>query len=154
MIIRITKGKNRPNTLTCVRDDGSVTWQANAPFFAYHDVIHYAVETTLGYKEAFYGLLAQGRDIDSFGTRNGVKDVYTVEEGWAETIVGMLQWPSLSEAEFFDMLASHCSEHNLTIPPITSEQLAQIRTQIHELHQRWEQVPEGESLELSFPPAH
>lgn len=150
MIIRITRGKNKPNTLTCVRDDGSSTWHPTAPFFAYHDLIHYAVETTLGYKEAFYGLVAQGRDLDSFGTKDGVKDVYTVEEGWAETIVSLLQWPMLSDAEFFEMLESHCTEHNCPVPPVTIEQRAQIRAQVRDLHQRWEQVPEGEALELTF----
>ena len=32
-----------------------------------HDLIHYVVETTLGYREAFFGLLAAGWDIQDFG---------------------------------------------------------------------------------------
>jgi hypothetical protein len=50
-------------------------------------MLHYVVETTLGFREAFFGLIAQGRDIASFGTRDGKKDTYTQEEGDAELLV-------------------------------------------------------------------
>ena len=52
MVIRLTKGKGeKPGTLTCVRDDGTTTWQKSSEYFARHDLMHYAVETTLGYME-------------------------------------------------------------------------------------------------------
>jgi len=72
MIIRLSKGKNdKSGTLTCLRDDGSSTWQKSSDYFAYHDLIHYAVETTLGFRDAFLGLVAKGKGLDEFGTRNG-----------------------------------------------------------------------------------
>src|SRR5438094_310694 len=125
MIFRLAKGKNgRPPTLICVREDGSLTWQRSSDFFAYHDLMHYAVETTFGYREGFLGLVAQGRDLDSFGTRNGVKDVYTLEEGWAEGIVGLLQFssvnggPPLSEEELIPSLAKSCAARGVEPPPV------------------------------------
>jgi hypothetical protein len=93
MIIRFTKGKkaDKQDTLTCVRDAGSTTWWPLSAHFAQHDMLHYIVETTLGYNEAFFRLVAKGRDIDSFGTRDGQKDTYTREEGETELLVGLLQ---------------------------------------------------------------
>src|SRR5215212_10875200 len=126
MIIRLAKGKNgKPPTLTCVRDDGSSTWQRSTDYFAHHDLIHYAVETTLGYQEAFLGLVAAGKDLDAFGTRNGVKDVYTLQEGWAEALVGLLQLPAgaggapSSDQELLDQLAAICTEGGIPRPPVT-----------------------------------
>lgn len=157
MQIRLSKGKHGKNgALTCLRADGSCTWQASTDYFARHDLIHYAVETTLGYREAFLGLVAQGRDLDSFGTKNGVKDTYTQEEGWAEAIAGMIQWPSflggppLSDAELIALLHKTCSDHDMPAPPITPEQVATIRNRAQELHRAWEALPEGEGLELCF----
>ncbi|MBV9849884.1 MAG: hypothetical protein JO250_09450 [Armatimonadetes bacterium] len=156
MTIRLTRGKDGPDTLTCVRDDGSCTWQPSSEFFARHDLIHYAVETTLGYKSAFFGLVAVGRDLDSFGTKNGVKDVYTDEEGWAESLVGLLQWPSvgggppLDDEALEDMLQTACANGKTPTPAVTPQQLARIRADVSALHRHWERVPPGESLELRF----
>jgi hypothetical protein len=71
MIIRFTKAKNedRPSTITCFRDDGTTTGMPSTPFFVRHDLTHYAVETVLGLRTAFFGLLAQGWEISSFEER-------------------------------------------------------------------------------------
>src|SRR6266498_3214327 len=142
MIIRLSKGKkDKPPTLTCVRDDGTCTWQRSSEYFAHHDLIHYAVETGLGYREAFLGLVAAGKDLDAFGTRNGVKDVYTLQEGWAEALVGLLQLPAgeggalLSDQELIDQLAKICAENGVPAPPIAADQLGRIRAQFRTLHE-------------------
>jgi len=58
--IQITKRSDGGGVLRCVRADGSVTWQKqtarHAAFFALHDLTHFAVETTLGYRQGFFGL--------------------------------------------------------------------------------------------------
>ena len=57
-------------SITLTRADGTVTWQRQkgklALVFPPHDLTHYAVETTLGYQHAFYGLVADGWDISDF----------------------------------------------------------------------------------------
>ena len=54
--------------LKCIRADGTTTWQKqserHAAFFSLHDLTHFAVETTLGLKRAFFGLIAEGWDIE------------------------------------------------------------------------------------------
>ncbi len=59
VLIRFKKGKNqhkhKPDTLTCIRDDGSVTWTHIQRGFVQHDFAHYVVETTFGFQNAFFG---------------------------------------------------------------------------------------------------
>ena len=71
LTIRMKKHAGGAASLTCVRADGTSTWQtpkgAQGHFFAQHDLTHYAVETALGCRRGFYGLLADGWNITDFG---------------------------------------------------------------------------------------
>ncbi len=159
MIIRLTKAKNptKSDTLSCVRDDGSTTWWLLSPHFAEHDLLHYAVETTLGLSRAFFGLLAGGRDIADFGTRDGQKDFYPPDAIRAEFIVGLLQ-TSMRDGTFasndelfaiFNLTAA--KTENLPPLNVTAEQLGSIRARADELNQRWSELSPGETMELRFP---
>ena len=66
MLIQLKKGRDGPSTLSCLRSDGSRTWAKEHPFFPLHDLRHYAVESVLGFDEAFFGLIAAGWEIDDF----------------------------------------------------------------------------------------
>ena len=73
MGIEFVRRGDGTTTLRCTRADGSVTWQtqrapSHATFFALHDLTHYAVETTLGFRAGFYGLVADGWEITDFAT--------------------------------------------------------------------------------------
>jgi len=181
MIIRFTKAKHqgKHDTLTCVRSDDSMTWWPLSSHFVEHDLLHYIVETTLGLTEAFFGLIAAGRDIESFGTRDGRKDTYTKDEGDAELIVGLMQVEisdrttyggtpfdnttlggvlegrtNLDSSDFMMMLASTCAHRGWPMPQSTSEaQIDSIRQRMRELSEQWRKLPQGGSIELSFPTA-
>lgn len=66
--IQITKRSDGGGVLRCTRADGSVTWQKqtdrHAAFFALHDLTHFAVESLLGFRRGFYGLMAEGWEIE------------------------------------------------------------------------------------------
>ncbi len=66
MLIQLKKGRDGPATLACVRADGTRTWGKEHPFFPTHDLTHCAVESVLGFDQAFFGLIATGWDIDDF----------------------------------------------------------------------------------------
>jgi hypothetical protein len=158
MIIRFIKARNqgKPDMLRCVLDDGSSTWWPLSPHFAQHDMLHYVVETTLGLEKAFFGLIAEGRDIDSFGTRDGRKDTYTRDEGEAELIVGLLQVEMRSNkapgnTDFFEMLTLTCKSKGWPMPlHISAEQLDSIRAKMRGLSEKWRSLPAGGSIELVF----
>jgi hypothetical protein len=157
MHIRFTQGKNvdKPDVMTCIRDDGSWTLAREGRFMVGHDLLHYAVETTMGYQEAFFGPMASGRDIDSFGTRDGKKDTYTAEAVWTEFLVGSFQWsaatvPSPTDEECLATLHETCAVQGVEPLPITLEQYQSIRARARELHAAFDRLAPGESLELEF----
>ena len=96
MVIRFKKGKNRskhkPDTLTCIRDDGSVTWTHLHRGFVQHDFAHYVVEKTLGFENAFFGLVAKGYNIPDFSEPKAERSFEIPEEAIdTEPIVALLQ---------------------------------------------------------------
>src|SRR6059058_3092224 len=70
MLIRFKRHPDGSASLTCVRGDGTSTWQRQQGqlglVFPPHDLTHYAVETTLGYRHGFYGLIEDGWNIEDF----------------------------------------------------------------------------------------
>src|SRR4029078_8546796 len=71
IVIRIKKGKDGRTSLSRARPDGTVTVQRQegkqAAFFPKHDLTHCAVESVLGQRQGFYGLVAAGWDFSDFG---------------------------------------------------------------------------------------
>ena len=49
--VRLKKGRDGPDSLACVREDGTSTWRRIQRGLAFHDLAHYAVETELGIRD-------------------------------------------------------------------------------------------------------
>ena len=159
LLIRIKKKSDGSAALTCARRDGSVTWQRQegeqGRFFPIHDLTHYAVETVLGHRRGFYGLVADGWDLSDFGAP-WPKGRLPADLDPSELIVGFLdreraggvEW---SAAEFNEGAAKYYAQHRLAgTCLVTGEQLKQIRAALREVIARWQALPAGETLELPF----
>ena len=160
--IRIKKNADGSAVLTCTRADGSVTWQRqlgpHGAFFPRHDLTHYAVETVLAYAHGFYGLISIGWDISDFGPP-WKKGPLPDEAGYTELIVGFLDaerasFTRWSAAEFNEKAVIFYREHKITHTrtPLTDDDLDRIRARRSELFERWDAVPAGDALELTFDP--
>ncbi len=156
MIIRFKKGKNqskhKPDTLTCIRDDGSVTWTYLHPGFAIQDFAHYVVETTLGYQHSFLGLVARGYDIPDFNLPKTKRPFEIPEEALnTEVIVGLLQTDLL---ESLRGNADNCEllrDYGELLPvKITDAQLEIMQQKLQVLLQQWHDLQPGESITLQF----
>ncbi len=157
--VRIKKKTDGSAALSCTRADGSVTWQRQdgqlGAIFPLHDLTHYAVETTLGLREAFFGLLASGWDISDFA-RAEMKPKFTTEALIAEAIVGYFDLERMTgerpdAAELNRRLAEYCAERGLGAPlELTEPMVATIRATRAALFERWRALPAGESMELPF----
>jgi hypothetical protein len=152
MLIQITKRRDGVGVLRCVRDDGSITWQKqqrHAAHFALHDLTHYAVETTLGAKRGFFGLVAEGWEIEDT-TGKGARGPLPREAAEIEMIVGLFDAERGSGAiwtpEEFHEFGSEAARR------LTAGQIAAIRARRSELFQQWSEVPPGGVLELRLPP--
>ena len=146
--------------LTCTRRDGSVTWQksGHAGFFGRHDLLHYAVETTLGLRQSFFGMVATGRSIESFAAP-GAAATLPAEALHTEIMVNQLMiehnFGEADDAASFNKVMADCwagSMHRNAPPPqvLTDEQLALIRTKYGELVAAWDALHNGQKFELRF----
>ena len=157
MVIRITKHEGKPPTLSCVRGDGSTTWQSygnQRDFFPIHDLTHYAVETELGYRHGFYGMIAAGRGVNDFGSGDAAS--FHPEAIYAECLAGLLTTTfgvgsNLTYEEIKKTLDGQTEEAR--IPPIelSPEQFTAIRAKTATLVQRWREMPLDAFIELEWP---
>lgn len=159
LTVRITRRADGGAVLRCERPDGTVTWQrqdgAAGRFFPLHDLTHYAVETTLGHRRGFFGLVASGWNLTDFGAP-WPRGPLPSDLDPAELIVGLLDveraggeiW---SAADFAAQMATYCAARGVAAPPeLTDDQLARIRRLRAELFARWHALPPGAALELRF----
>jgi hypothetical protein len=156
LLVRIKKKPDGDAALSCVRADGSVTWQRQegprGRFFPLHDLTHYAVETVLGHRRGFFGLVAEGWDFTDFAAP-WPKGRFPPDMDPSEMIVGLL------DAERYQgeqMTIAELSERqngrmiHSAIEGVSDRDLAAIRARRAELFAMWEALPPGETLELPF----
>jgi hypothetical protein len=162
MILRFKKHTDNMLSFGCIRDDGTTTgFGKHAPnaFYAFHDLVHYAIEKEFGFREAFYGLVASGWDMEDFGTvdpQTGKKRIVPAEADIVECLVGALQmeeFPLRSsplDAAWWEYLPMHFAAiGGAAVPPIlTIERLERARQHAAHLHNQWNELPTGETLEL------
>jgi hypothetical protein len=151
LLIRIKKGNDdTPDSLACVRPDGSATWSRVHAVFPVHDLTHLAVESLLGLREAFYGLVARGWDLGDFGSP-WPRGPLPREAGLAEWAVAAFQ------ADFEEGQRMTPEEVRARLYPgetpweLAPEQVERIRSLQREFIARWREVPPKGTLELPFP---
>ena len=156
MFIQLKKGRDGPATLACVRADGSRTWGKEHPFFPVHDLTHCAVESVLGFDQAFFGLIAKGWDIDHF-TRPRASRTMPFQAIVAEHVVSVFDreraLPApLSLAEFNEMVfASLPPVQRDAFKPLTDAQVSSVRELRSTLEAQWDALPVGATLVVEFP---
>lgn len=149
MTVSLSKRADGSGVLRVVRDDGTATWQKQndrlAPFFALHDLTHFAVESVLGCKRGFFGLIAEGWEIDDT-TGKGTRGSLPPEAGEVEHFVNIFSVPggSMLNADEFNEAAGQARK-------LTEDEIAQVRKRRSELFRQWTEVPAGQTMELKFP---
>jgi len=160
-MMKIRFSKTRDGfALTYTRADGTSTFTKpkHGQFFILHDLMHYCVETTLSFTQAFLGLLEAGRTIDSFNEPGGAKNL-PAQAVHAEFIVNCIlqrqQWNNpLSADEINAELAAAVESDRGTLPApptISQAQIDAIVNQHADLVARFTNLNVGEFFELPFP---
>ncbi len=161
--VRITKRADGRSVLNCVRSDGSVTWQRQegkqAGFFPLHDLAHFAVESELGIARGFFGLIAEGWNIDDTqgkGARGPVPEDAMVAEKLVGSFDAEARGGSFWPAPEFNQQARSWFENDgkqvpASLPQLAEADLARTRRKIADLRGLWRELPPGETLELEFP---
>jgi hypothetical protein len=150
--VQITKKADGSGVLRCIRADGSVTWQKqtdrHAAYFSLHDLTHFAVETTLGLRRGFFGLIAEGWDIEDT-TGKGARGPLPPDAGQAELIVGIFSAERAGgiiwTVDEFNEFAARVGTRELSF-----DEIARVKKKRSELFQQWSAVAPGATLELQY----
>ena len=162
MIVRFQK--NPPaaklDRLTCVRDDGTSTAsdmprQGILP----HDAFHFVVETALGWRESFYGQVANGVSLDHVTSKlHGIKVDWSrnVQALQAESLVECLQaeqWGGATDAETFqETLAVTCGRRHVPAPVVSAADFVKVKAALRSFGAEWRALNPGQALEKKFQP--
>ncbi len=149
MKVEIVRRHDGAGVLRCTRVDGSVTWQKqdkHGDHFALHDLTHFAVETTLGYQRGFFGLIAEGWDIEDT-TGKGKRGPLPGETTEVERIVGLFDMERLSGAIW---TAEEMNGVSLAARRLAVEEVLAVRKLRGELFRQWSAIPLGGTLELVY----
>jgi hypothetical protein len=154
--IELTRKPDGAIVFRCIRADGTATWQRreghNALWFASHDLTHYTVETVLGLRRAFFGLIAEGWDVDDTGGKSA-RGPIPLEAGIAEHIVGLLDRDGMGGAAL--LTAMEVNAHlapamGVTSDQVTDAQLSDIRAKLESLKTRFAELAPGATLTLEW----
>lgn len=156
MQIRITKGRDGPATLSCVRADGTSTWTKVSDYFPLHDMTHFVVETTLKIPNAFYSLVRDKWDITEFAVKGNAARI-PPQANLVEALVGRLQRDLMPGSQF--NAETYNEEVDAVLEGIgnperrhvSEAELEEMRRRLRELLTQWKRLAPGESLELEFP---
>lgn len=160
MLVRFTKHgpAAQSDDLTCVRPDGTST-RGDMPRQGIlpHDAFHFVVETTLGWRDAFFGQVARGSSLGRVVTRlQGDKIDWSKNPQalHSESLVECLQaeqWGGAADAAtFIEILATTCSRRGGPPPMLDDADLARIRAALREFGAAWRPLQPGQSLERTF----
>jgi hypothetical protein len=159
LLIQLTKRTDGDAMLRCVRPDGTATWQRHrggrAAFFPLHDLTHFVVESELGFRRGFYGLIAEGWDISDTGESRR-RGPLPPEAVVVEHLVGLLdtrraQGSAWTAAELNAQVAALVAAGKIPpTPAVSNAAWVRLRTRLDGLLARWALLPPGGTLELSF----
>jgi hypothetical protein len=162
LLVRLTRRADGAAVMRCERADGSATWQRhegrNAAYFPFHDLTHFALESTLGFRQGFFGLISAGWDVADTGGK-GARGPLPDEAGLVEHLAGLLDRERvggaapLTAAEVQAQLEMHGGAGRIgAVPALTDGQLDAVRRRAAELHGAFAALAPGATLELRFDP--
>jgi hypothetical protein len=160
LIIRIKKKTDGGAALSCTRADGSVTWQRQegqfGTFFPLHDLTHYCVESVIGFRRGFYGLLAEGWDISDFA-KSGARGPIPGEARLVETIVGYFDLEQRTGVhgtadEYNERIQTTCADNRYrpTAFRLTDRHIAAVRERREQVFAEWRALEPGETMNVEF----
>ena len=162
LVIRLKHHSDGSASITCVRRDGTITWQRQSGsrglVFPPHDITHFVVESELGYSDAFYGLIADGWRIEDFA-KPWPRGEIPQNARRVEVLVGCFdaerrnfsEWTAAEFNAHATVYAAASRSPDTPIRLITDDELGRLRARLRELLATWHALPRGESMKLEFP---
>jgi hypothetical protein len=167
MRIVFTRTGKKQNRVAVTRDDGTeVTFEWPEHPGLPHDLVHVVVESELGLRDGFWGLVHDGVDVVRIndastralrgGRRAAEIDGRSLLELYrAEAVVGVFASEAfggpIDASMRREMIAHSCAQLGIDETPEIDDAVAErIRRRLGELGVRWNHVGPGESLEVDY----
>ncbi len=156
MLLKITKHTGKAHIISYQRNDGTETWMKADDFFVRHDLSHYAIEKTLGYTSAFMGMLNNGMGIRDFENRDKRLQMTVANEAWyAENMANLFLMEIGQGEELDDFNVVSADAFNkmgkaFPAPVLSGFQIRSIRDCLRDLLHNWDQLPSGQTMQLTF----
>jgi hypothetical protein len=146
MQLIFTKGSGKFDRMEVIRHDGAVeAIDCPKQRIIPHDMVHYAVESTLEKR----GFLTRVRE----GERADFRMPAEAETDGVERLVEVIQGDAWSgggsdAADMLDLYRVTCAERACPMLPVHASDIDAIRARFTELSAQWDALPVGESLML------
>ena len=120
-----------------------------------HDLSHYAIEKTLGYKTAFWGLIKNGLHPSVFENKEKRDQLTLSNEAWLTEYMANLILIELTQGEFENInqvLKESSTKHisPFDIPELTKDQINSIRKTYKKLVREFKELAHDGSMNLFF----
>lgn len=137
------------------RDQLDDYWIAADDFLIFHDLSHYAIEKTMNFKNAFWGLIKSGINPSIFENKTERDKILISDEAWLAECLANLFLIELTQGKFEDfqkILADsyHQKYPQKIVPTIQNEVIETIRAYYFQLIQQWKAIGNDESIMLTF----
>ena len=107
---------------------------------------HFAAETTLGFRRGFFGLIAEGWDIEDT-TGKGARGPLPPEAGEAEMIVGLF-FAERASGVIWTVDEFHEFAATVGTRKLSFDEIVRVKKKRSELFQQWAEVAPGATLDL------
>jgi hypothetical protein len=153
--IIIKKKAGNKHTISYIREGFEDYWIEADDFLVLHDLCHYAIESTLQYKNAFWGLIAKGINPSVFENKETRDALDLANEAWYAEHLANLLLIEFTQGKFEDInaiLEQSLRQQNSRIPTIQFSNIVveEIRANLHTLIENWRSVKEDDNLSLNF----
>jgi len=153
--IQIKKRANSKHIISYLRDGPEPYWIEADNFLVLHDICHFTIETTLGYKTAFWGLVNSGINPSDFEDKEKRDSLNLSNEAWyAEHLANLLliEYTQGTFENINEVFKQCMIEHNpnIAMKQFSDTDIAAIRTSLYHLIDNWNMVEEGNFFSLEF----
>lgn len=155
MEIQFKKQVGKKHSIRYIREGIADHWIEADDFLVLHDLCHYAIESSLGYKNAFWGMISQGIDPEIFLDKQKRDQLFISDEAWYAEHIAHLFLIEFTQGEFEDINSVFRDTLGQTHPDIpliqySAEEIRRIRLLIRRRVEEWREIPAGESMVLHF----
>ena len=155
MKIQIKKRSNSKHVISYLRDGLETYWIEADNFLVLHDLCHFAIETTLGYKTAFWGLIASGINPNVFENKEKRDALELSNEAWyAEHLANLflIEYTQGSFENINEIFKQCMLEHssNVAMKQFSDTEIKAIRISIDQVIEKWKNIEVDNLLSLEF----